>query len=72
MSSAECYRCTIRVKKKRRIFSVSFSGTKCTKDVNIISQIEQLFTNEFQLKKVERWRLPMGETYRSNFDCFIS
>ena len=30
--------CTIREKKKRRIANASFSGTKCTKDINIIAQ----------------------------------
>lgn len=32
------HRCTIREKKKRRIANASFSGTKCTKDINIIAQ----------------------------------
>ena len=36
--------CTIREKKKRRIANASFSGTKCTKDINIIAQ-NAVYTN---------------------------
>ena len=32
------HRCTKREKKKRRIANASFSGTRCTKDINIIAQ----------------------------------
>ena len=34
----DSHRCTKREKKKRRIANASFSGTRCTKDINIIAQ----------------------------------